>query len=544
MYKLLYLALLTTISTSSFSFTLGAPLISHESNEIIVSLNSSTEIFNTRSGSNLILSYKKSPNTRSSYTSLIKYSFNTKIEAEQAAEAFLEDSSVNWVQPNYIYEGDPREQLSEIFDPLFKDQKHHNLMQNTEAWKLVDIDKTVVVALTDDGVEITHEDLKNSIWQNEKEIPNNNIDDDQNGFIDDYNGWNFSDDNNDVSPKGEGHGTHLAGIISAEKNEIGVVGSAPGIKVMPIRFFGGVNGWNSEVVAKSYVYAIKNGAKIINTSYSTDYFVADKVFLEAVSYAKLKNVIVFNSAGNSKQENPKRLKMTDIVFVSSTNTDKNYDRKSSYSNFGYEVDISAPGQNIWSTYLNDSYRSQSGTSMACPNAVSVAALIWSKFPTYSREQVIARLIGTADDINSKNSRYRYKLGSGRVNSFRAVTEVMGPPQVVGLEKINNGDQLKILNSIKLILKNTLLPEGINKDDTFSLRNIDTDEPVPFNSSTYHHLLGNAINISFAKLKSGNYQFKANSKNMIDPFGSHLDGNKDGVAGDDFVVNFSICKFCY
>ncbi len=555
----LVLSLLITASTLAAEFRLGYPLRKHVSNELIVAFSTPTaesgthynqlpggekSQINTFFELKTLFSYRTTDQKSvTPYFTLSQLKARSMQEAEEIAKKLLEMPNVLWVEPNFIIEGDPRESFT-INDPLFKDQKHHVIMENEKAWEINSGSKDVIVAITDDGVEVNHPDLQNGIWINSDEIPNNGIDDDGNGYIDDINGWDFSNDWPDVTPKG-GHGTHLAGIINATaENEIGVVGTAPGVTLMPIKFIGGTIPWSSASIAKSYDYAIKNGAKIISTSYNVDFFASDRVYSSAVEYAYRSGLLVFNSAGNAGKENPPRFKVRNTVFVASTDTDDYVDRKSRFSNYGYGVNISAPGQNIYSTYPGGSFSSLSGTSMATPNAAAVAALIWSEYPKYSNDQVLARLTATCDNIDGKNSRYKNKLGAGRVNSFRALSEEMKPPVIKEVEGIEAGATLKSPSVLSVILKNTLLPEPINENEAFELIEQSTGNQISFTSKSYHHIAANRVTLYIPKLKSGKYLFRAKAKYLVDPFGIELDGNGDGISGDDYELPFEICTFCY
>ncbi len=326
--------------------------------------------------------------------------------------------------PNYQYIGDPRESTPiRSDDPLIKDQDHHKIIKSKKAWESHGIGKSnIVVAVTDDGVSLIHDDLKDAIWKNSKEIAGNGIDDDNNGYIDDVNGWDFSDDDND--PNGGSHGTHVAGIIGATiNNGSGGSGIAPGVKIMPIRWYGGSNSWTSELISKSYLYALNNGANIINTSYNIDGFVNDQVYRELVKVIKEEGVILFNSAGNGNRKDPPRGKIEEIVLVAALDSDmskKKVDSRAYFSNYGKGIDIAAPGHPVYATTLNGKYGDMSGTSMASPAAAAVAALIWSHNKDLTRDQVLAKLYAGVDNIDDKNPKYIGQLGSGRINSFKAL----------------------------------------------------------------------------------------------------------------------------
>ncbi len=525
---------------------LGTPLKAHRTGELILCLEGPTPSLPKIKSVSLedLANLSQGEKKRDFGRRLLLVKTPSNHLANQLAEDLINHPSVQWISPNYIAPGDPRESTAlEFNDPLYKDQVHHQIIESAKAFTLTRGSKDVIVALTDDGLDYPHPDLLGTLWHNPIELENG-VDDDGNGLIDDLIGWDFSSDSNSILPNaGEGHGTHLAGIIVAQENNgEGVVGVAPGVTLMPIKFYGGPNSWTSAIVAKSFDYAIKNGAKIITTSYGTDFFDGDQVYQEMVEYAFSKQVILFNSAGNNRQENPKRLKNDLVLFVSATTTLDKVDRKTSFSNFGYGVDIAAPGEQIYSTYIGGSYRAESGTSMATPIAASVAALIWSYYPQYRFDQVIARLLATSDEINGLNSRYAYKLGVGRVNSYRALSEEVPAPQVFGLEGISANSKTKRLQSISLLLKNTLTSgpnSGANHPEAFSLINLATGEQVAFTSQSFHRLLSNKIDFYFAPLPVGKYQFIARAQYLADPFGQERDGNGDGLGGDDFILPLEV-----
>ena len=331
--------------------------------------------------------------------------------------------------PNFQYFGDYKDVDNTPNDVSFNEQFHHVMINTTKAWKTTMGDKTIIVAATDNEFQIDHKDLVSSWWKNEKEIPENGIDDDGNGYIDDVYGWDFVDGDNNVDSEEEStHGTHVAGIIAATaNNKLGGSGIAPGVKVMPLRWFSTGKAWTSAMVAETYHYAVDNGAKIITTSYNIDHFVDDQVYLDAVKYIRANDVLLFNSAGNGGEKNPPRQIIEEAILVCSVKSKdaKKQDKKSSFSNYGTGIDICAPGDPVYSTVQPvgnsiDRYGALQGTSMAAPAAAAVAALIWSAHPNYTDEEVRQKLYDSADEIDSKNFWYRGKLGAGRINAEKAV----------------------------------------------------------------------------------------------------------------------------
>lgn len=329
--------------------------------------------------------------------------------------------------PNYIYYGNPMEGETPN-DEKFSEQFHHQMIKTNEAWVSTTGSQEVIVAVTDNEFEMDHDDLKGQWWVNSDEVPENGIDDDQNGYIDDVNGWDFVGQDNNMDDDTSTHGTHVSGIIAAKaNNKIGVAGIAPNVKVMPLRWYGSERPWTSALVAETYHYAVDNGAKIINTSYNIDGLADDQVYLDAVKYVTEKGAIIFNSAGNSGRKDPNRQKVEEVVLVCSVKSDeRRADRLSSFSNYGTGIDVCAPGDPILSTvqgrYLGESrYGELQGTSMASPVAAAVAALIWSHNPNFTAEEVKQRLYDSSDNIDDENRSSRQGLmGAGRVNALRAL----------------------------------------------------------------------------------------------------------------------------
>jgi thermitase len=335
---------------------------------------------------------------------------------------------------NYEYRGEFKEAITKkttvLSDPLFKDQTHLPQIKAPEAWRITQGSSEIIIAVTDNEFELDHDDLKHAWWKNKNEIPGNSIDDDQNGYIDDVIGWDFvtQDSNVDVEDAPT-HGTHVSGIIAAQtNNSLGVAGIAPKVKVMPLRWYGDERRWETALVVETYHYAIRMGAKIINTSYNIDPLVEDPAYLDVIQYAKKNDVLIFNSAGNDNKKDPPRGVLKDIVLVCSVKgkKERKQDIKSRFSNYGKEIDLCAPGDPILSTvqrrYLGESrYGELEGTSMSSPVAASVAALIWSHNPNFSRDEVLKKLLESTDNIDAKNkSKYHGQLGSGRVNALKAL----------------------------------------------------------------------------------------------------------------------------
>lgn len=263
-------------------------------------------------------------------------------------------------------------------------------------------DSSVVVAVIDTGVDYTHEDLKDNIWVNTKEIPGNGIDDDGNGYIDDVYGVDL-ETGRDSGMDDNGHGTHVAGIIAASNNHIGVVGLAYNVKLMPIKAGMASGFFNQSQIAKGILYAYNNGADVINMSFGGS--ASTIAVQDALETAYTRCVLV--AAGNDGAPNegllarptyPAALSYVmgvmsvDIRGVESGFT--NYD-VAAYNSVEYEV--YAPGSQILSTIPGNRYATWSGTSMAAPYVSAMAALLRSAYPdtnTYPTKFIYGQIAAT------------------------------------------------------------------------------------------------------------------------------------------------------
>lgn len=462
---------------------------------------------------------------------------------------------VLWSSPNFYIEGDPRDYTPN--DPRYAEQYHHITMKNNLAWDITKGSPSVVVAVTDDGVAITHPDLAENIWVNTGEIAGDGIDNDNNGYIDDVNGWDFSFNNNNPNPNvtGDSHGTHVGGIIAARMdNNTGVTGVAGFSKVMPIQFYGtGGAAWTATMVSESFAYAVDNGAQIINTSYNVDGFSSNPIYLAGAQYVLDQGVLYFNSAGNNNQLNPPRQVVTQALFVASTTST---DQRSSFSNYGVGIDISAPGSGILSTVTGDTYQFYNGTSMATPNAAGAAALIWSANPGWNHYQVAAQLLGMADDIHPVNPTMIGYLGSGRVNSFASVSQTLPAPKVKTLTGIpaqgaNTSDDI---STFQLAFNQVMDPVSVNNMNHFELRNAgpnntfgDGDDVLYTLTASGTYRIGTnslTYNITQGVLPCGLYRLTVFAGGVKNPFDTPLDGDGNGNGGDNFVREFSISPDLY
>ncbi|MDN7241643.1 S8 family serine peptidase [Planococcus sp. N028] len=311
-------------------------------------------------------------------------------ELVTVADQMLKQKTIDFVQPNY--------EVERTYTPIdsgYQKQWHLKKIQMPKAWDITKGSSKITVAVIDGGVQTNHPDLKGKI-------------------VSPYNAVTGG-----TAIPSDMHGTHVAGTIAASINKTGVVGVAPNIKLMPINVFYGLSA-DSYDVADAIIYAADNGANVINMSIGSYYY----SYVEdlATAYAKDKGVTIIASAGNddtSKNSYPAAL--ASVIAVSATDSK---DRITNFSNYGYNIDIAAPGVDIYATTTGSSYRYLSGTSMAAPVVSGVAALILSKNPLLSPDQVENILAKSSVDLGSEGWDYFY--GYGRVDALQALKKTPAP----------------------------------------------------------------------------------------------------------------------
>lgn len=303
-------------------------------------------------------------------------------------------------------------------DPIYPEQWALLRIGMPTAWQITVGDPSLVIALIDSGYNVTHEDLdESSRWVNVAErdgLPG--VDDDENGFVDDRFGWDWVDD--DATPTDTfGHGTHVGGTMAATTNNgIGVAAIGRRFKIMSLRVLDERgSGFVSDLI-DALAYARHQGAKIVNLSLVLR---IDSVALhEAIRATYAAGTIIVAATGNLGGRVYWPAAYTETVAVAATDR---ADLRASFSNMGPETDVAAPGVDVISTYLNDSYYAYSGTSMATPHVSALAGLIWSLRPDFARRQVVDLILATADDVNADTQPGRDdSLGTGRIDAAAAL----------------------------------------------------------------------------------------------------------------------------
>ena len=283
-----------------------------------------------------------------------------------------------------------------------------DLVKAPEVWNQGYQGDGIVVAVIDSGVDYTHPELTGQMWINTREIPNNNIDDDGNGYVDDVQGWDFVDNDNDPMDE-EGHGTHISGTIAAKRDGIGTTGIAPNAKIMPIRILDEEGVGQARDGIEAIRYAVDSGADVINFSSGSRSVVIGE--LGAISYAAERGVVFVAAAGNDSLSNPDypaRLAVEQGIAVGSV------ERNGEFSSFSNEAGnqaldyVVAPGgdgfrqdaEDIYApvppSITGNSYTFLAGTSMASPHVAGVVALIKQANPNLSVEAIENIIIETAN----------------------------------------------------------------------------------------------------------------------------------------------------
>jgi subtilisin family serine protease len=346
------------------------------------------------------------------------HSLHLRLTTDEAlAEAISRLQRLPWV---VMAEGNPgvRTTLAPN-DPFFSTQAPYlTLIEAPEAWDIETGHDSVLVAILDSGISLEHPDLQGRIWTNINETERNGVDDDGNGCIDDRRGCNFvtkdSADPHCTAPSGpgevkddNGHGTFIAGIIAANGNNgIGLAGAAPGVTILPVKILDCYGGGTAVDAAQGVLYAARNGARVANISFNADGESATLASAIREAHDRYGMVIVAASGNEGKAGVRFPARLPETIAVGSAGVPGDYTKRSTFSNWGPEVAVVAPGLNVVSTVSRElcatwvcvqeqPYAVASGTSFAAPMVTSLAALIVSKNPFIAPEDVRAMIMRTA-----------------------------------------------------------------------------------------------------------------------------------------------------
>ncbi len=301
---------------------------------------------------------------------------------EKVRAALARNPHIDFAEPNYLGQG-----MSLPDDPSYGTQWHLPKIAAPEGWQISTGVETVPIAVIDSGVDGSHPDLGDKL-------------------LGGYNFLNGSTDTSDVL----GHGTAVAGTAAAiSNNSIGVAGVAWRNPVMPLVVLDSSNYATYSNIASAIIYAVDNGAKVINVSIGGT---SSSFTLQyAIDYAWDRGALVFCAAGNSNSSVPNYPAACDrAVAISSTDSS---DNRSYFSSYGDWIDLAAPGSSIYTTLRGGGFGYKSGTSFASPVTAGVAALVWSVNPSLTHEEVLNILRNNADDLGAQG--FDIYFGHGRVN---------------------------------------------------------------------------------------------------------------------------------
>jgi serine protease len=357
--------------------------------------------------------------------------FSADLDMEYVARKLSAHPGIEYAEPVYyqhldVLPDDPFFHPDSVAVGEDVEQRYLDFVNAPGAWDVATGDSSIVIAIIDSGTDWNHPDLNANVWVNpgEAEFPDDGIDNDGNGYEDDIHGWDFYggtyDDrrvygDNDPSGVGEPHGTHTAGIAAAVTNNgIGVASLSHNVRYMPVKV-GSDSGESLRFGYDGIMYAAENGADIINCSWGALFFsnTAKEVTDAAIA---LGSIIVASAGNNNSDEDYYPVGYPNVFGVGSVNLDKT---KSSFSNYGSYVDVSAPGYVIYSTLFDGQYGNLSGTSMAAPIVSALAGLIKSAHPDWDNDQILAQIAGTSTPVSDDQG---YLRGTGYINAEAAMGE--------------------------------------------------------------------------------------------------------------------------
>lgn len=286
------------------------------------------------------------------------------------------------------------------------------------AWSLSSSNSDVIIAIIDSGVDLDHPDLNEKLWLNSDEVPGNGLDDDENGFVDDVCGYDFW--YNDPDPNDDhGHGTQVAGVAAAATdNGIGIAALGWDSALMPLKTQSSSGLGTTNELAEAIVYAVDNGASVINLSVGQELSMCPAVLQVAIDYAAARDVLVVAAVGNKDQEPNKAFYPAACENVLGVGVTDNLDRCLSPKD-GEAMDVVAPGRSVLSTLPGGEYSYGSGASMAAPLVSALAALVYDRYSEYGDEEVAWAILSHVVDLGSTG--WDDSCGWGRVDAFHTLS---------------------------------------------------------------------------------------------------------------------------
>ena len=382
--------------------------------------------------------------------------FSPVIKIEEAIKLIKSSGVVEYAEP--LYNRKPNFTPN---DPSAASQYQLTNISAYAAWDIWKGDTNVVIGIVDTGTDWDHPDLEANIKYNYADTIDG-LDNDSDGFVDNYRGWDVSENDKNPMVVSQDHGSHVSGCAAAvTNNSVGVASPAFNCKFLPVKS----SCDNCSSLGEAYdgiVYAADHGANIINCSWGGGGY--SQFEQDIINYATFnKNALIVAAAGNSGNDLlhfPSSYE--NVISVGATDQS---DSKADFSNYNWNLDVCAPGVSILATVYNDTYVRYDGTSMAAPIAAGCAAMIKSRFPSFNALQVGEQLRVTSDDIYSVsiNDFYFGKLGKGRVNLYKAVTDSISPGVINKRNNVtdgknnyfNAGDTISIVSLFENLLRPTV-----------------------------------------------------------------------------------------
>lgn len=364
----------------------------------------------------------KQGNPHIDLSTINRIKFDESIDIETAINQLLSTGMFEYAEPLFL-----QSILYVPNDTLIDVQYYHDLIQAYDGWDISKGDTNIVIAITDTGIEKNHDDLKNKIKFNYAD-PINGIDDDGDGYVDNFHGWDVGDNDNDPEIHTSNHGLWVAGIAGMEADNVGHgAGVGYNSMILPVKIMDA-----SGTIANSYngiVYAADHGADIINCSWGSANSWS-QYGQDIVTYATItKNALVVCAAGNSTAD--EAFYPASFKYALSCGMIDSNDVINSNSTWNYRIDVAAPGGWMPTTHRNNGWQNVgSGSSFSSPVVAGMAAIIKAENPTWSAMQIAGQIKTTSEitDTITANLPYQDKLGDGRVNLYNALTQ-SGKPYI-------------------------------------------------------------------------------------------------------------------
>lgn len=359
--------------------------------------------------------------------------YSNNFDVQEAANKLISTGKLVYAEAKFVN----RMHLA-VNDPNTNQQSFLTKINAYNGWNTETGDTNVVIGIVDSGTDIDHPDLVANLKKNYAD-PVNGIDDDADGYTDNFQGWDVSENDNNPNVDLSTHGSHVSGCAAASTNNaIGVASPGFNCKFLPVKCANATSTTQIDNGYEGITYAADHGCQIINCSWGGGFF--SQMGQDVINYATInKNALVLASAGNDNVDSPSY--PAAFQYVTSVAATNAADTKASFSNYNYTVDISAPGNNIYSTVSNNGYTTMSGTSMSSPIAAGAAGIIKSHFPAYNALQVGEQLRVTCDDIYglATNNNYKGRLGKGRINMANSLTQTLPSVRMNPINFTDNND---------------------------------------------------------------------------------------------------------